>query len=84
MPGAEFAMERSLAGSLTGDEGLNKSWSVAAEGTKAANSSNSLVVSQSRGPKDSVKKEVASSMVPSKPGLSSPKTWRAARFLEIR
>jgi hypothetical protein len=39
---------------------------------------------QSRGPKDWVKYVVASSKVPSKPGLSSPKIFRAARFFEYR
>ena len=77
-------MERSFEASSSGDGGVNRSWSIAAEGTKAANSSKSLVVSHLRGPKVSVKKVVASSMVPSKLGLSSQKTWRAARFFEMR
>ena len=74
MPGAELAMDRSLEASSSGEGGVNRSWSTAAEGTKVANSSSNLVGSHSRGPNDWVKKVVASSMVPSKLGLSSPKT----------
>ena len=56
--------------------------SISAEGTWVASSARRRSILQSRGPKDWVKYAVASSKVPSKPGLSSPKIFRTARFFE--
>ena len=39
MPGAELAMERSFVESSSGEGGVNREWSVSAEGTKEASSS---------------------------------------------
>ena len=83
-PGAELDIVRSLDASSSGLGGSNRDSSTAADGTWALSSSWRDSVSQGRGPNAFVKKVVASSVVPSKPGLSSPKIFRAARFFETR
>ena len=84
MPGAELEKERSFWDSSS-EVGTAKSVSsISAVGTWVRSSSLSWSRLQLRGPKVSVKKRVASSRVPSKPGLSSLKIFRAARFLDTR
>ena len=77
-------MVRSLEASSSGLGGSNRVSSTSAEGTWALSSAWRESVLQDRGPNALEKKVVASSVVPSKPGLSSPKIFRAARFLDIQ
>ena len=84
LPGAEFDMVRSFEASSSGLGGSNRVLSTLAEGTWALSSAWRESVLQERGPNALEKKVVASSVVPSKPGLSSPKIFWAARFFEIR
>ena len=84
LPGAELDIVQSLEASSSGLGGSNRVSSTSAEGTWTLSSAWRESVLQDRGPNTLVKKVVVSSVVPSKPGLSSPKIFRAARFFEIR